>query len=208
MDFIPFCFSRVPSLSHSHLLTTNSSAANSNYFKPISIIKPTYSKFNSNLKPKPKLSKLKTLRKPRLQPLDFLPFCFSRVPSPSPSHLLTANSSTTTSSTYFLHLLYSLLFSLFKKKKKKILTLPVSPYLLLHFFQPFPSLFTSISPYYSLLYHYSIIFSFLYFDSSSPYFILYKFDITSHIQSIFFQQKKLWVLSLSWWIFVLSYNFD
>ena len=95
-----------------------------------------------------------------------------------------------TSSTYFLHLLYSLLFFLLKKKKKKTLTLPISPHLVLHFFQSFTSFFASISSHYSLLYHYSIIFFFLYFDSSSPYFILNKFNITSHIQSIFFQQKN------------------
>ena len=40
-----------------------------------------------------------------------------------------------------------------------------------------------------------------------PHFILYKFDIISSIQSIFFP-KKLWVVSVSLlqWIFVLSYN--
>ena len=90
---------------------------------------------------------------------------------------------------FFLHLLYSLLFSLLKKKKKKLL-----PSLLVHIccytssnLLP-PSL--PLSPHYSLLYRYFSIFSFLYFDSFSPYFILYKFDITSYIQSIFFQQKN------------------
>ena len=55
---------------------------------------------------------------------------------------------------------------------------------------------TCVFPHYSLFYlfifsllftlllHF-IIFSFLYFDSSSPNFILYKFDIISLIQSIF-----------------------
>ena len=96
---------------------------------------------------------------------------------------------------FFLHLLYSLLFSLLKKKK-------LLPSLLVHIccytssnLLP-PSL--PLSPHYSLLYRYFSIFSFLYFDSFSPYFILYKFDITSYIQSIFFQQKNYeYTLSLS-----------
>ena len=46
-----------------------------------------------NLKLKSKPSKLKTLRNPRLLPLDLLPFCFSHVGSPS--HLLTVESSCT-----------------------------------------------------------------------------------------------------------------
>ena len=48
--------------------------------------------------------------------------------------------------------------------------------------------------------------SFLYFDSSSPHFILYKFDIIFLIQSIFFPQQNVSTLSLSRWIFVLSYT--
>ena len=101
---------------------------------------------------------------------------------------------------FFLPHLYSLLLSLLRNKKKylkkKTLTLPISPHLLLYFFQSFPSLFASLSSHYSLLYGYSIIFSLLNFDFSSPYFIFYKFNIISHIQSIFFQQKTL-VFSLS-----------
>ena len=54
-------------------------------------------------------------------------------------------------------------------------------------------------PHYSLFYHYTsfILFSFLYVNYSSYHFILYKFDIISSIQYIFFPHKKLWVLSLS-----------
>ena len=48
--------------------------------------------------------------------------------------------------------------------------------------------------------------SFLYFDSSSPHFILYKFDIIFLIRSIFFPQQNVSTLSLSRWIFVLSYT--
>ena len=51
----------------------------------------TVSKRTYNLKLKSKPSKLKTLRNPRLLPLDLLPFCFSHVGSPS--HLLTVESS-------------------------------------------------------------------------------------------------------------------
>ena len=65
---------------------------------------------------------------------------------------------------------------------------PISPHLLLHFLLHFPSLFTFLSPHYSLLYRYTsfILLFFLYFDSSYFYFILYKFDIISLIQFIFF----------------------
>ena len=96
--------------------------------------------------------------------------------------------------TYFLFLNFYSPYS-----KKKNLLLPVSPHLLLHFLQHFPSLFASLSPHYSQLFRYTsfIIFSFLYFDSSSPYFILYKFDIISSIQSVFFPKKIVSTLSLS-----------
>ena len=79
--------------------------------------------------------------------------------------------------------LFKLIFSLLKKKKKKK-TLFYS--LLVHsccytsstFLLPLCLSLLSILPL-----HF-IIFSFLYFDSSSPHFILYKFDIISLIQSI------------------------
>ena len=76
--------------------------------------------------------------------------------------------------------------------------LPISSHLLLHFLQSFPSCFVSLSSHYFLLYRYtSFIFSYiLYFDFSSIHFILYKFDIISHLIHIF-STNKLWVLSLS-----------
>ena len=61
------------------------------------------------------------------------------------------------SSTYFQHLLslfklfVSLLFKKQNKTKTKTFLLPVSPQLLLNFFQLFLSHFASLSPYYSLL---------------------------------------------------------
>ena len=92
------------------------------------------------------------------------------------------------------------------KTKSKTFLLRVSPQLLLYFFQLFLSHFASLSSYYYLLYHYTsfIIFSVLYFDFSSLHLILYKFDIISPIQFIFFSHKKC-EYSFSWWIFVLSY---
>ena len=91
--------------------------------------------------------------------------------------------------------LSKLLFSLFKKKKT--ILLPISPHLLLHFLQSFPSLlpfcfpttlyFTSLSSHYS---HFIV-------TLSSSYFILYKFNIISPIQFIFPPQKILSSLSLS-----------
>ena len=117
--------------------------------------------------------------------------------------------SAVTLSTCFLLLLFLLLFSLFLKiikkkktiKKKNTLLLPISPNLVLHFLQPFLSLFAFLSFHYFLFYCYTsfIIFSFLYFDSSSSHFILYKFDMISSIQFMFFptKKKKMWVLFLS-----------
>ena len=97
----------------------------------------------------------------------------------------------------------SFLFKIFlhpilKKKKKKPLLLPISPHLLLQFLQPFPSLFASLSHplLFTLALHF-IIFSFLYFDSFSFHFILYKFDIISLIQSIFCFPHKNYEYSLS-----------
>ena len=76
--------------------------------------------------------------------------------------------------------------------KKNTLLLPISPNLVLHFLQPFLSLFAFLSFHYFLFYCYTsfIIFSFLYFDSSSSHFILYKFDMISPIQFMFFPTKK------------------
>ena len=60
-------------------------------------------------------------------------------------------------------------------------------------------MFTSLSSNYFLLFCCTslIIFSFLYFDSSSTHFILYKFDIICLIQFIFSHTKTVSTLSLS-----------
>ena len=112
---------------------------------------------------------------------------------------------------HMIHLFYivSFLFLKFsypyspKKKKKNSLLLPISSHMLLHFFQLSPSLFSSLSLHYFLLYRYTFFillsflyydssYFFLYFDSSSLYFILYNFDI------IFFPPKNYkYSLSLS-----------
>ena len=66
--------------------------------------------------------------------------------------LLNQDNHWATSSTYFLSLLFffKLFFSLLsttkQKQKQKPLLLPISPYLQLHFLQPFPSLFTFLLP--------------------------------------------------------------
>ena len=93
---------------------------------------------------------------------------------------------------FFLFLNFTSPYYLKNKTKAKTFLLLVCPQLLLHFFHVFLSHFASLSPYYSLLYHYTsfIIFSFLYFDFSSLHLILYKFDIISPIQFIFFSHKK------------------
>ena len=86
------------------------------------------------------------------------------------------------------------------KKKKKIFSLLVYK---LHFFQLLSPPFVV----FSLLYRYisCIISSLFYFNFSSPHLILYKFDIISPIQFIFFSHtKNVSTLSLSLWIFVLS----
>ena len=100
-------------------------------------------------------------------------------------------------------LIYAINFAtlLFKKKKKKIFSLLVYK---LHF-----QLLSSPFVVFSLLYRYIsfIISSLFYFDFSSPHLILYKFDIISPIQFIFFSHtKNVSTLSLSLWIFVLSYS--
>ena len=100
-------------------------------------------------------------------------------------------------STFFL----KIFFLLIKKKKKNLFSsLVYCLHLLFYFLQHFPFIFAFFFHYYSLLYHYtsSFIFSFLYFDNSSPHFILFKFDIISFIQSIFFPHKNCeYSLSLS-----------
>ena len=98
---------------------------------------------------------------------------------------------------FFSH--FKLFSQFFKKKKKKSLLLPISSHLLLHFFQLFSSVFASLSLNYFMLYHSSsfILLSFLYFDSFSPYFILFKFDIISPIQSVFFPHGNVSTLFLS-----------
>ena len=108
---------------------------------------------------------------------------------------------------FFLLFNFSSPYYLKNKTKAKTFLLLVCPQLLLHFFQLFLSHFASLSPYYSLLYHYNsfIISSFLYFDFFSLHLILYKFEIISPIQFIFFSHKNVSSLSLSRWIFVLSY---
>ena len=108
---------------------------------------------------------------------------------------------------FFLLFNFSSPYYLKNKTTVKTFLLLVSPQLLLHFFQLFLSHFASLSPYYSLLYHYTsfIISSFLYFDFFSLHLILYKFEIISPIQFIFFSHKNVSSLSLSRWIFVLSY---
>ena len=104
-------------------------------------------------------------------------------------------------STSFLFLNFS---SPYSKKTKKTLLLPISPFLLLHFLNLSPP---SLPLYLSLLstlpLHF-IIFFFLYFDSSSPHFILYKFDIISPIQSIHKNCKySLSLLSFGGFLFFL-----
>ena len=107
-------------------------------------------------------------------------------------------------SKYIKMLIYAINFAtlLFKKKKKKIFSLLVYK---LHFFQLLSPPFVV----FSLLYRYisCIISSLFYFNFSSPHLILYKFDIISPIQFIFFSHtKNVSTLSLSLWIFVLSYS--
>ena len=104
-----------------------------------------------------------------------------------------------TSSTYFLPLILPI-----QKKKKKTLLLPINSHLLFHFLQLFPSFF--ISPLlFTLLLHF-IIFSFLYFASSSPSLILYK--IRYHLfYSIHISHKKT-MSSHSLMIFYLNMCFD
>ena len=108
-------------------------------------------------------------------------------------------------------LLFYLFFSLFltfiihilnNKKIKKFL-LPISPHLLLHFLQRFPSFFSLLIS--TLQLHFlHIFFSFLYFGSSSTYFIPYKFDIISLIQSIFSSHKTVSTLSRWFFFFLIS----
>ena len=100
---------------------------------------------------------------------------------------------------FFIFSFLVLNFSSPNSQQKKTLLLPISSHLLLHFFQLFSSILASLSPHYFMLYHYTsfILLSFLYLYSSSPYFILFKFNIISPIQSIFFPHKNVSTLSLS-----------
>ena len=85
-----------------------------------------------------------------------------------------------------------------KKEKEKRQTPNPNVALLLHFLRPFPSILLFISPLLSTLPLLLCQFFFLIFDYFSSHFILYKFDIISPIQSIFFQQKNCeYSLSLS-----------
>ena len=119
---------------------------------------------------------------------------------------------------YFFSLL-KLLFSLFfKKKKKKHIFFS----LLVHIYcYTFPNLFISsnilfpfclfIFPLLFTLPLHFIIFFLIFWLFFSPVLFLCKFNIISLIQSIFFLWKNCECslsLSLSRWIFVLSYNFD
>ena len=132
-------------------------------------------------------------------------------------HLLLLHFCWPTSSTYFLHFLFF----------PPILHIYIYIYiffslLVYTYYYTFPNLSTSsnLSPPFLPLHlpttlHFTVTlhFFFLYFDSSSSHFILYKFDMISPIQFMYFLTKKkikLWVLSLSLslWIFVLSYNSD
>ena len=87
----------------------------------------------------------------------------------------------------------------FSKKKKKTLILSINPHLLFHFLQLFPSLFISLLlsilhfylPLLSILLLHFIIFSFLYFDHSSP-------SMSFFVFNPYFLHKKLWVLTLRW----------
>ena len=115
-------------------------------------------------------------------------------------------------------LIFYIFFSLFKlffhpilKKKKKNLFFS----LLIHtYYYIFSNIFLSFLSLYlltNLNFTVTPSSSFLYFDSSSPHFILYKFDIIFIIQSIFFPLQNCensLSLSLSLWILVLSYTFN
>ena len=95
--------------------------------------------------------------------------------------------------------------SLYSPKKKKNSSFPYQSTPIVTLLPTFSLLFTILSPHYSILLYYTslIILSFLYFDSSSFHFILYKFDIISTIQSIFFWHKTVSSLSLYLLYFVV-----
>ena len=120
---------------------------------------------------------------------------------------------------YFIFkLLFSPFFNIYIKKKKNLFFC-----LLVHIyyytsFNLYPPSYLFVSPLLSILYlclptsvtycyTFFIIFSFLYFDYSSSYYILYKFNIISPIQFIFSPQKILSSLSLSLSLSLLSCRF-
>ena len=108
---------------------------------------------------------------------------------------------------FFLYLNFSSPY--FPKKKKKTFLLPISSRT---YWYTSSNLSLSFLPLY-LPHYFTVILlsSFLYFDSSSTYFILYKFDIIFPFNPYFFSYKTVSILSLCLstffrWIFVLSYN--
>ena len=114
-------------------------------------------------------------------------------------------------STLFLNFysLHSLIYIKKKIKKKKNLFFCLLVHIYYYTsFNLYPPSYLFVSPLLSILYlclptsvtycyTFFIIFSFLYFDYSSSYYILYKFNIISPIQFIFSPQKILSSLSLS-----------
>ena len=93
---------------------------------------------------------------------------------------------------FFLYLNFSSPY--FPKKKKKTFLLPISSRT---YWYTSSNLSLSFLPLY-LPHYFTVILpsSFLYFDSFSTYFILYKFDIIFPFNPYFFH-TKLWVLSFS-----------
>ena len=99
---------------------------------------------------------------------------------------------------YIFFSISKILFSLFVKNKKLFFSLLVYIYYYTssNNSPSFLPLYLSIILYFAITLPLSF-FSFLYFDYYSPHFILYKFDIISLIQCIFFPQKFLNTLFLS-----------
>ena len=113
-------------------------------------------------------------------------FCYSII---VPYHPLIFN-------IFFLLFNFSSPYYLKNKTTVKTFLLLVSPQLLLHFFQLFLSHFASLSPYYSLLYHYNsfIISSFLYFD----FFSLHSYEFEC-VYQLFWVQNYYEVYLLFLW---------